>query len=122
MASYPARNCVVFLQVIQVQGKRAQFGRNRHPGRTYLGVATVLCLVLLALLAVVQVAHVHPIGTDAEHCPLCIVIHSVVPLLVMVTALLLVKIGTAAPVPLEVRTVVRYWHPTLFTRPPPASR
>jgi hypothetical protein len=108
-----------FVQVIQVQGKRAQLGRIRPLRPSSLGVATIVCLILLAFLTVVQVAHVHPIGADTEHCPLCIAIHSVVPLLVMVTALLLVKIGTAAPVLLEVRTILRYWHPTLFTRPPP---
>lgn len=105
-----------------MQGKRAHFGRNPVLGPSSLGIATIVCLILLAFLTVVQVAHVHPIGTDAEHCPLCIAIHSVVPLLVMVTALLLVKIGTAAPVLLEVRTISRYWHPTLFTRPPPRIR
>jgi hypothetical protein len=110
------------VQVIQVQGKRAQFGRIRLLKPSSLGVATVVCLILLAFLAVVQVAHVHPIGADAENCPLCIAIHSVVPFLVMVTALLLVKIGPAARVLLEVRTIVRYWHPTLFTRPPPRVR
>ncbi len=105
-----------------MQGKRAQFGRIRLRKPPSLGVVTIVCLILLAFLTVVQVAHVHPIGTDAEHCPLCIAIHSVVPLLVMVTALQLVKIGTSAPVLPEVRTIVRYWYPALFTRPPPASR
>ena len=102
--------------------KGTHIGRHRRPKLISLRVATVVCLILLAFLAVVQVAHVHPIGTDAEHCPLCIVIHSVVPLLVMMTSLLLVKIGTTAPVRLEARTIVRYWHPTLFTRPPPRIR
>jgi hypothetical protein len=105
-----------------VRDRRAQFGGIRLLKPSSLGVATIVCLILLAFLTVVQVAHVHPVGADTEHCPLCIVIHSVVPLLVMVTALLLVKIGTAAPVQLEARPVVRYWHPTLFTRPPPRSR
>ena len=103
-------------------GKGTQIGRDRRPKQTSLGVATVVCLILLAFLAVVQVAHVHPIGSDAEHCPLCIAIHSVVPLLVMVTALLLVKVGTATPALLEVRSISRYWNPTLFTRPPPTRR
>jgi len=37
---------------------------NRTAPRTFVA-ATVVCLVLLALLAVVQVAHVHPLETDA---------------------------------------------------------
>lgn len=84
-------------------------------------VIAVLCLILLALLTVVQVTHVHAVGTDADHCQLCIVIHSVVPLLVLATAFLLVRIITIAPTPVEVRPVVRYWNATLFTRPPPAA-
>jgi hypothetical protein len=43
-----------------------------------------------------------------------------VPLLMLVTALLLVRIVIVAPALVEVRPIVRYWHPTLFTRPPPA--
>ena len=85
-------------------------------------VVAVVCLILLALLCVVQVTHVHAVGTDADHCQLCLVIHSVVPLLVMVAALLLVRMVTVAPALVEVRPIIRYWHPTLFTRPPPAAR
>jgi uncharacterized membrane protein YqhA len=80
----------------------------------------LLCLVLLALLAVIQVMHVHPIGDDAGQCPLCIAMHSVVSLVVMATALLLVKLGTIAQVSIGVRASRQYWCPTLFIRPPPA--
>jgi hypothetical protein len=41
---------------------------------------------------------------------------------VMVAAVVLVRIGTATPVMRETRTIIRYWHPTLFNRPPPAGR
>ena len=81
----------------------------------------MVCLVLLALLAVAQVTHVHAVGNDADHCLLCIAMHSVVPFVVMMAGVVLVRIGTAAPVMRETRTVIRYWHPTLFTRPPPAG-
>lgn len=101
---------------------RTQIGRNLRSGPSTLKVVAIVCLVLLAMLTVVQVTHVHAIGTDADHCQLCIVIHSVVPLLVMVSALLLVKMGLAAPVVATVRPIVRYWHPILFTRPPPTDR
>lgn len=93
-----------------------------HSKPKALKAVAILCLMLLALLVVVQVTHTHSIGADVDHCPLCVVIHSVVPLAVMVTALSLVRMGTAAPALLEVRPILRYWHPTLFTRPPPASR
>jgi hypothetical protein len=80
----------------------------------------VVCLALLALLAVAQVAHVHPIGTDADHCPLCIVLHSAAPVAVMAAVLVLVKIEARTSV-FAPQTVVRFWHPQLFTRPPPAN-
>jgi hypothetical protein len=81
-----------------------------------------VCLVLLMLLAVVHVAFAHSVDTDADHCSLCIAMHSVVPFFVMVVAVLLVKIGRPVPVLLENRAIVQYWHPILFTRPPPTGR
>jgi hypothetical protein len=81
-------------------------------------MASVVCLVLLALLTVVQVAHVHPVESAADHCPLCIVMHSAAPVAVTATVVVLVHIQNAAPV-FEARTIIRYWHPQLFTRPPP---
>ncbi|HEY1896679.1 MAG TPA: hypothetical protein VGG62_10425 [Terracidiphilus sp.] len=81
-------------------------------------VATVVCLLLLALLAVVQIAHVHPLESDADHCPLCIVMHAVAPVAVAAAVIILVQVGTPAPV-IQSRAVIRPWHPTLFTRPPP---
>jgi hypothetical protein len=76
--------------------------------------------MLLALLTVVQVAHVHPVDTDADHCPLCILLHSAAPVAVAAAIVILVQIETRAPV-FEARTITRYWHPQLFTRPPPAA-
>jgi hypothetical protein len=100
---------------------RAHQRNDFRPEPRALRVAVAVCLVLLMLLAAIHVAFAHSFETDADHCPLCIVMHSVVPFLVMVVAILLTRIGTAAPVLLEVRPIARYWHPTLFNRPPPAG-
>jgi hypothetical protein len=94
---------------------------DRRPKPTALMVATVVCLVLVALLAVIQVTHVHAADNDADHCPLCVAMHSIVPFVIMVAAVALIRMGPAAPVLLETRAIIRYWHPTLFNRPPPAS-
>ena len=83
-------------------------------------MATVVCLVLLALLTVVQVAHMHPIDSDADHCPLCIVMHTAAPVAVTAAAVVLVEIETRAPV-FEAHSVTRHWHSKLFTRPPPSD-
>jgi hypothetical protein len=85
-----------------------------------LPAVTVLCLFLLALLAVVQVAHMHTTESDADHCPLCIVMHTAAPVAVAPAVVVLVHIQASAPVP-EARGVVRHWHPKLFTRPPPSG-
>ena len=84
------------------------------------GPAAVVCLVLLALLAVVQVAHVHALNSDAGNCQLCVVMHSAAPVAVAATAIVLVSTG--APTALvDECVVVRHRHPKLFTRPPPAG-
>lgn len=100
---------------------REGFGRNRGSKPGALKTVAVVCLVLVALLAVAQATHVHAVGGDADHCQLCMAMHSIVPFVVFVAGALLVRIGTAELTPLEIRTICRYWHPTLFNRPPPAG-
>jgi hypothetical protein len=90
--------------------------RRAKPGA--LPVVTIVCLLLLTLLAVVQVAHVHSVDTDGDHCPLCIVMHSAAPVAITAAVVVLVQIESPTPV-FEAHTVIRYWHPQLFTRPPP---
>jgi hypothetical protein len=102
-------------------GIRAHLFSDRRPKPAAYLVAAVVCLVLVALLAVIQVTHVHSADGDADHCPLCVAMHSLVPLVIMVAAVVLVRIQAVSPVSLETRTVIRYWHPTLFTRPPPVA-
>lgn len=84
-------------------------------------MVTVVCLILLALLAVAQVMHVHASASDADHCTLCVAMHSVVPIVIMSITVVRVRLGIPPPAILEVRFIPRHWHPTLFTRPPPVS-
>lgn len=98
-----------------------QTGKNRTSRHRGFAIATaVLCLILLALLSLVQVAHVHPTATDADHCQLCIVLHAAAPAAVTVALIVLVQLGSSLPA-LQTGIVFRRWSPTLFTRPPPAS-
>ena len=94
-------------------------GNGRPRSRTFAAVA-VVCLVLLALLAVAQVAHTHQGASDADHCPLCIVMHTAAPVVATPALIAPVQVAMAAPI-LEIRSVTRNWHPQLFTRPPPVS-
>jgi hypothetical protein len=112
--------CILEAGDDSVTGLQADFRRvGRRKPRAF-GAAAFLCLALLALLAMVQVAHMHPQETDADHCSLCIAMHSAAPVAVMAAAVVLVRMGSPAPVA-EARAVVRHWHPKLYTRPPPAG-
>lgn len=86
-----------------------------------LPVVAVLCLILLALLAVAQVAHLHPNQADADHCQLCIVMHAVAPAAMVAAAIVMVHLGASSP-PAEVIAVARQLQSRLFIRPPPAAR
>jgi hypothetical protein len=77
-------------------------------------------VVLLALLTLVQVTHVHAVGSDADNCQLCVVMHSAAPVAVAAAIVVLVTSG-ASTVAADERVVVRHRHPKLFTRPPPAG-
>jgi hypothetical protein len=81
-------------------------------------VFVLVCLALLALLTVIQVAHVHSVDTDADHCPLCIVLHAAAPVAVAVAAIIVVQIESLSPI-VEVRPIGTSWHRQLFIRPPP---
>jgi hypothetical protein len=58
--------------------------------------------------------------SDADHCPLCIVMHTAAPILAAAALIALVQVATTSPV-LELQAITRNWHPQLFTRPPPIA-
>lgn len=101
-------------------GFQAGFRGRRRARPSALPVATVVCMILLALLTVVQVAHMHPLDSDADHCPLCIAMHTAAPVAVVAAVVVMVQLEAFAPV-FEPRTIIRNWHPKFITRPPPAG-
>ena len=95
--------------------------RKDHQAKSRtLPVVAVFCLILLAIFSIVQVAHFHQTEAAADHCQLCISMHSAAPVAVTATAVVLVPLGVREPA-FQVRSLVRYWSPKLFTRPPPAG-
>lgn len=80
----------------------------------------VVCLVLLALLAVMQIPHLHQTPRDAERCAICVVMHSAAPVATAAIHIVLVPLGVSMPV-VKARAMTRYWKSQLFTRPPPSS-
>lgn len=92
--------------------------RRMRPGAS---VAIVMvCLALLALLTFIQVAHVHTVDTDADHCPLCIVLHAAAPVAVAAAVVVLVQLEAVTPV-FRIRPIRTVWHRQLFIRPPPVA-
>jgi hypothetical protein len=93
-------------------------GSRRKP-RSF-GAVALLCLALVALLTLVQVAHVHAADSDPDHCSLCIALHSAAPVAVVAAVVVLVWMGSTALV-FQPCPDLRHWRPKLFTRPPPAG-
>jgi hypothetical protein len=85
--------------------------------KPYLGI---ICVLLVALMATIEVTHAHPVGADTSTCPLCIVMHTVAPVTPASAVIVMVPIGRPAQV-FKTRSIVRYWRPKFFTRPPPAG-
>lgn len=92
---------------------------DRHP-RPRAYVVVFVCLALLALLTVIQVAHVHSINTDVDHCPLCVVLHTAAPVAAAGAVMILVLLAVLPPA-VEVRCVHSMWQRQLFIRPPPSA-
>lgn len=113
------RNLCILRGTTVFTGLQTRF-QQTHRERPRAFAVAVVCLALLALLTFVQVAHTHPLNTDTDHCPLCVVMHSASPVAVTAALILLVSVALAAPVFEECR-VSRTWHAQLFTRPPPTG-
>jgi hypothetical protein len=92
----------------------------RAPRSRKLAIMALVCLALLLLLTVVQTVHMHPRQVDADHCPLCIVLHATAPIAVAAAVILLVAVRAPAPLA-DQRRAVRLWFTYLFTRPPPVA-
>jgi Na+/proline symporter len=99
------------------RGKRGAEGRVSSG---ILPVVAMVCLVLLAMLAVAQVTHLHSNDADADHCQLCIVMHTVVPVAATAAVIVIVQLGASTP-QAEPIVVARQRQIRLFIRPPPVS-
>jgi hypothetical protein len=108
------------VQDVALKAFLAHAGTDRRPKLNTLQMILVVCLAVLMVLALVHVAAGHSTTSAADNCPLCLVMHSVAPFVVTAIAMVLIRIGTTAPDFFEARAIIRYWHPNLFNRPPPA--
>ena len=97
---------------------KRQIGSGAQRGLWSTRAVSLVCVLLLSLLAFVQVAHVHPAASDADHCSICVAMHSAAPVAVVAPPVVFTTGIAPVPVPV-VPTVVRRWHYTMFNRPPP---
>ena len=100
------------------KGVRSRAGNRISSG--LLPAVAILCLFLLAMLAVAQATHLHTNDTDADHCQLCIVMHTVVPVAAAAAIIIIVQLGASTP-QAEPIVVARQRQIRLFIRPPPFS-
>jgi hypothetical protein len=106
---------------MQIKPSRPEHWTARDSGELWRRrLATFACLLLLALLTLVQVGHVHPAATDADHCPVCVVMHSAAPVATVAPDPQVAIASAVVPLPV-LRAAIRRWHYTLFNRPPPAQ-
>jgi len=95
-------------------------GERRRARTGFCTPVALVCIALLALLAFVQVTHLHSSQTDADQCPVCTVMHSAAPVTVATAVVVLVPMGAPAP-QAEPVTIAQRPQSTLFIRPPPAG-
>jgi|SRR5271154_636125 len=81
----------------------------------------IVCIALVLMSGIVQVAHSHPSGQPDHDCSLCITAHQVIQIVAPVTlALSSVAVTGVAPEPILKRPG-RYFFFKLASRPPPAD-
>jgi hypothetical protein len=112
--------CILEAEMVDLTALQPVFSGSSSRKPRAFGAAALLCLALLVLLVTVQVAHNHIVESDADHCSLCIALHSAAPIAVMAALVVMIRVGATAQ-PAEARSVARHWNPKHFTRPPPAG-
>lgn len=101
-------------------GLRAHLNIDSRSRRTLMVAIAGVCLVLLAMLSVAQATHLHANQTDADHCQLCIVMHTAVPAVAAAAIIVMVQLESLATVA-EPVFILQKRQIRLFIRPPPVS-
>ena len=94
--------------------------KERRTVTGFVPVVAVLCLLLVALIAFAQVAHTHTNQNDADHCTVCVILHTVVPAALAVAAIVLVPLGRPNQV-LKPAAIAGRRVSSFFIRPPPSG-
>ena len=118
--------------------KRAQRGAGEQAHPLWMRVLTLACLLLVVGASSVQAIHIHgewlpqnaihagslPNGSQApggeEHCPLCVAMHSALPVAAHANTFLLTLVECKLVQALN-HAPETQWHYAMFSRPPPVE-
>lgn len=109
-----------------------QPARSDRPTPAWFRCIAVLCMVLVCVMSTVQAFHTHDNGsfnrqdshqnrpTPEDHCPLCVAMHSALPVALHITPEPLLNIQTLNSVAADAERIFR-WRFEMASRPPPAD-
>ncbi len=95
-----------------------QFAATRARARQATRLAACVCMLLLGFLLFVQSVHVHPAGSNPDQCPICVAMHSAVPVRTH-AAVRMVRWHRDLIVAPRQSAAAPALHCTLYKRPPP---
>ncbi len=101
-----------------MQNYRRQTTRTSIARQRAIRRAVFCCIALLTLLMFMQAAHVHPVGSNTDQCPICVAMHSAAPAATPTAVVVLAHASTPI-LPVVLFAAARPWHYTLYNRPPP---
>jgi hypothetical protein len=110
-----------------------QFGRSEGRQRVWLQLVALLCVLVVCVMSTAQVCHTHadlsllkqrsPQNGPApdDHCPLCVAMHSALPVSLHVAPEPMLQIQALDSVAADAERIFR-WRFELASRPPPADK
>jgi len=99
----------------------SRFASQQRSHFSVVSLLGIVCIALVLMSGIVQVAHSHPSGQPDHDCSLCTSAHQVIQVVALVTlALSSLAVTGVAPEPI-LQQPCRYFFFKLASRPPPAD-
>lgn len=98
-----------------------RFSSQQRSHFSVVSLLGIVCIALVLMSGIVQVAHSHPSGQPDHDCSLCTTAHHVIQVVALITlSLAALAVTGVAPEPILKRPG-RYFFFKLASRPPPAD-
>ncbi len=94
--------------------------RMKRAGLWAARTTSIVCLLLLTWMAFIQVTHVHPVASDTGHCPICVAMHSALPVALHVTPEPMAQLQRLDSADVDAGRVFQ-WSLEMASRPPPVG-